>query len=261
MNKSLIRSGLKFPDRFHLHIFEEIESTNSYLVEQGKNDSPEWTVAVSEAQTRGRGRLDRNWESPAGVGLWFSILLRPPLKPDDCHMVNLLSAISLENYLERQIRSKVGEEVNIRLKWPNDLFIGGRKLSGILLQSNLSAERVNFLVLGIGLNVNQTEIDFPEELRKKAISLRMATSYEWNREELLSGFLEIFYENYYRISPLNKKEIIELYTKKVLYIGEDIIISKNGETLRGVFKGLTPQGYLVLQNGNKERIITTGEIS
>jgi len=261
MDEFLIRSGLKSPDRFHLRVFEEIDSTNLYLMELGKRDAPEWTVAVSEEQTRGRGRLDRNWESPAGVGLWFSILLRPNIKPDDCHLVNLLSAVSLADYLEQQIRGKMAGNFNIGLKWPNDLFINDKKLSGILLQSNISAERINFLVLGIGLNVNQAEMDFPDEIREKAVSLRMATSHEWSREELLAGFLEFYYENYYRFLAMNKKEIIELYTKKVLYMGEDIIIRMNGETIGGVFKGLTPQGYLVLQSGDEEKIITTGEIS
>lgn len=261
MNEFVIQSGLKSPDHFALHFFDEIDSTNLYLVEQGKRDAPDWTVAISETQTQGRGRLDRNWESPSGVGLWFSILLRPNIRPDDCHLVNLLSAVSLADYLEQQIRTATGKEVDIRLKWPNDLFINGRKLSGILLQSNILAKRINFLVLGIGLNVNQTETDFPPEIREKAVSLRMATNHEWGREELLAGFLEFFYENYHRFLPLNKKEIIELYLKKVLYMERDITIRINGEIIEGVFKGLTPQGYLILQSGGEEKIITTGEIS
>jgi BirA family biotin operon repressor/biotin-[acetyl-CoA-carboxylase] ligase len=261
MNESLIRSGLKSFDRFHLHVIEEIDSTNLYLMEQGKKDAPEWTVAISEEQTRGRGRLDRRWQSPAGVGLWFSILLRPAISPDDCHLVNLLSAVSLADYLEQQIRGKMAGDFNIGLKWPNDLFIRGKKLSGILLQSNISAGRIHFLVLGIGLNVNQTVMDFPDKIREKAVSLRMATGHKWSREKLLAGFLEIFYEKYYRFLPLKKKDIIESYLKKVLYMDEEISININGKTIGGVFKGLTPQGYLVLQSGNEEKIITTGEVS
>lgn len=261
MNESLIRSGLRSPDNFKLHVFEEIDSTNSYLLELGKRNSPEWTVAVSEMQTMGRGRLDHSWESPSGVGLWFSILLRPDISAEDCHLVNLLAAVSLANYLERHISNMTGKELNVGLKWPNDLLINGKKLSGILLQSNISAERASLLVLGIGLNVNQTELDFPHEIREKAISLRMITSREWNREELLSGFMEYYYENYYRYLPKKKEEIIELYMKKVLYLDQKISINLNGKMATGVFGGLTPQGYLIIQNGELERIVTTGEIS
>lgn len=260
MDESLIRSGLRSPGRFHLHIFEKIDSTNSYLVELGKRNAPQWTVAVSEMQTRGRGRLNRSWESPAGVGLWFSILLRPEIKPEECHLVNLLSAVSLADYLEQYIWKTFAKKFNIGLKWPNDLFTNNRKLSGILLQSNISSESINFLVLGIGLNVNQTEMDFPDAIREKAISLQMATNREWSREELLSGFMENFYENYNLFLPQKKAEIIELYMKKLLYMNEDISINLNGERVTGVFKGLTPLGYLIIQSGDEERVITTGEI-
>jgi BirA family transcriptional regulator, biotin operon repressor / biotin---[acetyl-CoA-carboxylase] ligase len=261
MDESLIRSGLRSPDHFQLHVFEEIDSTNSYLLELGKRNLPEWTMAVSEMQTRGRGRLDRSWESPSGVGLWFSILLRPNIRPEDCHLVNLLGAVSLADYLERYISNIIGKELNIGLKWPNDLFSNGRKLSGILLQSNISSERTNLLVLGIGLNVNQTKLDFPHAIREKAISLRMLTNREWNREELLAGFLEYYYENYYRYLPKKREEIIELYMKKLLYVDQKISINLSGETVTGVIRGLTAQGYLIIQNGGGERIITTGEIS
>lgn len=260
MDESLIRSNLKLSENFHLYVLNEIDSTNSFLGQLGNKDALEWTVVVAEKQTAGKGRLSRKWQSPAGVGLWFSILLRPNIRPDDCHLLNLLIAVLLADYLERKIKSITGKKIDINLKWPNDLYIKNKKLAGILLQTSITATKVNFLVLGIGLNVNQGLVDFPNELKKKAVSLRMETDKIWDREELLSEFLEFFHENYNFYFPEKQKEILDLYQNKVLFKNEIITVDFNGNKVEGIFKGLSSQGYLILQNGKEERIITTGEM-
>ena len=260
MDESLIRSKLKSPENFNLHVLDEIDSTNSYLAHLGNKDALEWTVVVAEKQTAGKGRLSRKWESPAGMGLWFSILLRPNIKPDDCHLLNLLIAVLLSDYLEQKIKSVTGKKIDVNLKWPNDLYIDNKKLTGILLQTSITAAKVNFLVLGIGLNVNQDLTDFPNELREKAVSLKMETEKIWNREELFTEFLEFLYKRYNFYFPEKQKEILDLYQKKVLFKNEMITVDFNGNKVKGIFKGLSSQGYLILQSGEEERIITTGEM-
>lgn len=260
MKEPLIYSNLNSSERFHLHVFDEVDSTNAYLVEKGKEGAPEWSVAVAEKQIVGRGRLDRGWDSPEGVGLWFSILLRPAIKADHCHLVNLFAALSLSDFLEQKIKSTIGRKIEVKVKWPNDLLMNYKKLCGILLQTNILAEKVNFLVLGIGLNVNQTESDFADEIKESAVSLKMATQIDWNREELLARFLDYFYENYYHFFPEGRQELLDLYKEKVLYKNQVVTVSLNGRSVSGVFKGLTPQGYLILNHEGEERIISTGEI-
>ena len=174
--------------------------------------------------------------------------------------MNLLSAVSLSDYLEQQVRKATGKDFRIGLKWPNDLLVKGRKLSGILLRSNISAQEVNFLVLGIGLNVNQVDADFPNEIREKATSLQMASGHIWIREHLLSGFIQLFHERYHHFLPWNKEKIVELYMNKLLNMEEDISLRINGEKIMGVLKGLTPQGYLILQTQEGRKIVTTGEV-
>jgi BirA family biotin operon repressor/biotin-[acetyl-CoA-carboxylase] ligase len=260
MEESLIRTNLSVSKRFRLHVFDKIDSTNSYLVELGRKDGPEWSVAVAEEQVAGRGRMNRSWESHRGVGLWFSILLRPEIKVDYCHLVNLFAALSLSDFLEQKIKSTVGKQININVKWPNDLLVNHKKLCGILLQTNILADRVNFLVLGIGLNVNQTENDFADKIKESAVSLKIATQINWNREELLAQFLGYFYQNYYHFFPERQHELMDLYQEKVLYKNQVVTVSLNGRSVSGVFKGLTPQGYLILNREGEERIISTGEI-
>lgn len=260
MDESLIRSNFKSPNKFHLHVFNEIDSTNSFLVNLGNRNEPEWTIAVAEKQNAGKGRLNRKWESPEGVGLWFSVLLRPDIHPDQSHLVNLLCAISLSDFLEHKIKSATGKDIDINLKWPNDLLIDGKKLSGILLQTSIMAEKVGFLVLGIGLNVNQNINDFPDDLKDRAISLKIITNVEWNRDLLLAEFMEYLYENYNYYFPENQDEILNIYQAKVLYKNEIITLNYDGSHVKGIFKGLSSTGYLILQIGEEEKIITTGEI-
>jgi len=260
MNESLILSNLNDPERFRITVFNEIDSTNSYMMQLGKKGAPEWSVAISEKQTSGRGRRGHTWQSPKGVGLWFSILLRPDLKPEYSHHVNLISAVCLSDFLEREIKAKTDQQLSIDLKWPNDVLIQNKKLSGILLQSNIISDKINYLILGIGLNVNQTAKDFSGHLREKAISLKIATGLNWNREKLLAGFLESFHKDYHYYLANDKIMILDSYLKKVLSMGEIISVAQNGEAVRGIFKGLSSQGYLILQQGEKETVITTGEI-
>jgi BirA family biotin operon repressor/biotin-[acetyl-CoA-carboxylase] ligase len=260
MNESLIQSYLSSQNKFHLHVFNEIDSTNSFLVNLGNKGAPEWSVAVTEKQIAGKGRLNRKWESPEGVGLWLSILLRPDIHPDQSNLINLLCAMSLSDFLEQKIKSTVETDININLKWPNDLLVNRKKLSGILLQTSIISERVSFLVLGIGLNVNQSVDDFSDELKKRAISLRMITNVELERELLFAEFLEFFYKNYYLYFPENQNEIVNSYRKKVLYQNEMIKVNFNEKQVEGIFKGLTSNGYLILQIGEEEKIISTGEI-
>lgn len=258
MDESLILSGLSDPERFHITAFKEIDSTNAYLMQLGKKGAPEWTVAVSEVQTSGRGRLGRVWHSPQG-GLWFSILLHPDLKPEYSHHINMICALSLADFLENEIKTKTNYQLSIDLKWPNDVLIQKKKLCGILLQSNIISDKINFLVVGIGINVNQTAEDFPGDLRDKATSLKIAGGRDWNRAELLGGFLEYFHKDYHYYLAQSDL-LLDSYLEKVISKGEVISLKQNGNTIKGIFKGLSPQGYLILQQGSEETVITTGEI-
>ncbi len=255
-----IERAFRNSGRFYLRAFDSLPSTNAYLFEQGKNGAPEWSVVTAEEQTAGKGRQQRRWESPGGKSILFSLLLRPPLETRYLNLINLFTALTLTQYLEARARVHSGTAPAISLKWPNDLFIRGKKLSGILLEASFAAERLDYLVIGIGLNVNQEPADFSDEIRPAATSLKLATGREWERESLLSGFLDAFYESYPRFFPGNFASLVQRYKEKVLFLGEPISVDSGSRRIRGVFRDLTAEGYLVLEQNGRKRLITTGDV-
>lgn len=260
MDRSLIIQHLSAPQRFELHCFETVASTNETAAGLARSGAPAWGVVLSEQQTAGKGRHRRQWHSPPGLGIWMSVILRPAFQLKYLNLVNLLAATTLATYLEQQALIFTRGQLRIRLKWPNDLLANGKKLSGILLESSLSANHPEFVILGIGLNVNQTEKDFPPELRAHAVSLAMLTGTQWQREALLAGFLEAFHENYQRYLPGNFEAVRRLYQERVLYRAQPVEIRNEAATYRGIFEGITTEGYMILNQNGREKIITTGEI-
>lgn len=244
---------------FQIHVFEAIDSTNRYLYQMGE-EYPEWTVVIAETQTEGRGRQGREWVSPPGVGLWFSILLKPKIPVLYLNLMNLFTAYTLAQYLEKTVEYETGKRINIGLKWPNDLLIEDKKISGILLEANFSNKQFRYLVVGIGLNVNQTADDFPGQIAMQAGSLRLATNRLWEREKLFAGFLKFYYQRYLDVFPNNINNVVGLYLSKALFRGKRITVRQGGEEVSGVFQQLTPEGYLVLKTSRGIRTILSGDI-
>ena len=149
-------------------VFEETSSTNDAAARMGRGGSPEGVVIFAERQTAGRGRLGRRWESSAGRGLWFSLLLRPGFPLRQWARLTTWAAVAAARGIEEAASCRVA------IKWPNDLYVGGRKVAGILTETRADADGNQFAVAGIGVNINQESADFPEALRDKAGSLRMA---------------------------------------------------------------------------------------
>ena len=256
---SVIRN-MRHSDVFKPECFPELSSTNAYLAAEARNGAPEWQVAVAEQQTQGKGRHQRLWESPPGLGIWFSMLLRPKLPPVHLNLINLYTAYSLATYLESVFRENGNHELSVDLKWPNDLFISGKKISGILLEGSFTANSIQYVVVGIGINVKHLIADFPPELREKAASLQMFLGKSIDREKLLAGFLDYFYDGYVHYAQDNFSVLASLYTKKVLYLNEKISVSDGSENLTGVFRGISPEGYLLLERNGQQVAITAGDV-
>ncbi|NIV73030.1 MAG: biotin--[acetyl-CoA-carboxylase] ligase [Calditrichae bacterium] len=230
------------------------------MYQLGRDGQPEWTVVAADQQTAGKGRFQRQWDSPANQGLWFSVLLRPQISLNHLNLVNLFAAYSLADYLERHVKTVIENPIQINLKWPNDLWVDGKKICGILLESSFSDRQLSYLVVGIGLNVNQNRSGFAPEIREIATSLKMITEAHWNREQLLAGFLNHYYEQYTYFFPDNFQSLIDLYLSKSLFKGEKITIHTGDEKLSGIFTGLTEEGYLILSRNGEEKIITAGDV-
>lgn len=168
-----------------IRYFDEVDSTQIVARELVAQGAEEGTLVIAEQQTSGRGRLGRKWHSPKGKGIWMSIVLKPRIPLQFTPQLTLLVAVALC----RSLRQTTGLPIGI--KWPNDLLIEGKKISGILLESSAEDENLQFVVAGIGIGVNLKQEDYPDdELRAKATSLAIAAGKEWNREEILCQFLQ-----------------------------------------------------------------------
>lgn len=168
-----------------IRVFRETTSTNDSTERLARDGVAEGVVVFAESQTKGRGRLGRRWSSPAGKGLWFSILLRPKISPQAVTQITIASAVSLR----RAIKNVTG--LTPEIKWPNDLLLNGLKIAGILTELSSEPDAIKHVILGIGVDVNLTSEDFPEELRTVATSLRIVARRQFDRAALAVEILRV----------------------------------------------------------------------
>lgn len=232
----------------------EMDSTNIQAKRLGEHDAVNGTVVVTECQTAGRGRRGKTWVSPAG-NCYFSILLRPEVLVDRASIITLVSAMALAKAI-KQVAA-----LDTMIKWPNDVIANGKKLCGILTESSTDLEYINYAVVGIGINTNQT--DFPDEIKDMASSIRLETGKEINRAELLGTFLNVFetyYETFLETEDLTK--LSEEYNRLLVNRGREVkIIEKETERILTAV-GIDDKGGLIVEdcNGKRETIIS-GEVS
>jgi len=238
-----------------LYAFRTIGSTNDFARRLGRNKEPEGSVVVAEQQTRGRGRLGRPWQSPSGVGIWLSVLLRPRMETSELGILPLFAGLCVAEAVEETTG------LSPLLKWPNDVLLGSRKFCGILSESEFRHERLDFVVIGVGMNVNQREVDFPPELRDQATSLRLATGDTVDRIALLAKLLQVLDRNYRTASEKGFGSFLEPWKERCPFLGRPVEVTLADEAYRGVFSDVAPDGALLLQTEDGVRTFSAGEIT
>lgn len=239
----------------NIHYFDSIDSTNKKAKEMALGEK-EGTVLVAEEQIGGKGRLGRTWISPKGKGIWMSIILKPKVDPIKVAKITLLGAAAVTKALNNlNIRSQI--------KWPNDILIDGKKICGILTEMNCELNMINYVVMGIGINVNLDANEIPEDLRGKATSVKISEGKEINRKELLANILNEFEELY--LSFRDKDDLsyaIDICRKNSALIGKEIRVIKGEEIKRGKALDINEEGQLVVEfeNGVVENVYS-GEVS
>jgi BirA family biotin operon repressor/biotin-[acetyl-CoA-carboxylase] ligase len=238
-----------------MYAFHTIGSTNDFARRLGRNKEPEGSVVVAEHQTKGRGRHGRTWESPPGVGLWLSLLLRPRIETAELGVLPLFAGLCVAE----AVAGTVG--LSAELKWPNDVLLGTKKFCGILSESEFRHERLDFVVIGIGINVNQDEENLPPELRQQATSLRLECGGPVDRIELLTELLQVLDRNYLRAKREGFGVFLEPWKSRCPYVGKmvDVVVGEN--VYHGVFADIAPDGALLLQMDEGIRPFSAGEIS
>jgi len=236
--------------------YESIGSTNQAAAKQAAAGAPSGSLVVAEEQDGGMGRLGRNWFSPKGLGIWCSLVLRPEISPEEASQATLLVAAAVAAALE----GVTG--VNPDIKWPNDLLAGGKKICGILCEMSAEMDKVNFLVAGIGINVNTPSEAFTEEIKETAASLYMIKHERFSRVIILRQVLREI-ERCLEVWSLSGFDpILADWKKRCINLGRPVRVNTLKETLAGIAEDVDSTGALILRlpDGTTRRLIA-GEVT
>ncbi len=239
----------------NIHHYYKIGSTNTAAMEAASEGAPEGSVFLAEQQTAGRGRGSHDWHSAQSVGIYCSIVLRPPLPPGESLLLSLAAGLAVRAAVQELCPS-----LELDLKWPNDLLVAGKKFCGILTEMNAEVTRVRYIVVGIGINVNQAS--FPPDLAETATSLRLATETEWSRVELCAALLKSV-DREYRALLENRDahdSILKRFQQRSSSVrGRAVQIEENGG-FEGVTEGLDSCGFLQVRTSEGLRIVLSGTV-
>ena len=237
---------------------KETDSTNTVLKKMAAKGAPEGTVVLADVQSAGRGRRGRTWMSAPKMGIWMSILLRPNLHPSSVQTLTLAASVAVMKALEPM------EIEGLGIKWPNDILINQKKVCGILTELSAEAEKVDWVVLGIGLNVNHSESDFSNDIADIATSLRMNVNKntELNRSEIAANILNEMEKVYQSFIEKGSSWVVDEWRKRNVTLGKMVdIISQTG-SFRAKVLDITADGKLIVKDAdNKVHEVLSGEIS
>ena len=236
----------------NIHYYETVASTQKIANELANNGAPEGTIVVADEQTAGRGRLARQWVSPKGTGIWMSLILKPDIPIYQAPQLTLLSAVAAVQGIEQATGAKP------EIKWPNDLLMNGRKVSGILTEMQAEADGIHSVIIGIGINVNQQQSEFPVELQTIATSLAIETGTRHSREACMAAILAQFESLYSRYCESGFSEIKHLWEKHAISIGKVVTAVTARERITGTALGITDEGVLLVkdESGSVHRIFS-----
>ncbi len=232
-------------------VLPSTNSTNSDAKKMGIDGAPHGTIVTADEQLTGRGRFGRSFVSPKGKGIYLSVILRPKMDILEVSFSTILTVIAVRRALKKFSKEK------IQIKWVNDLYIGKKKISGILteLVSDMESGKVDFVVAGIGININAKEEDFPEEIREIAGSVNVG---ETNRNKIIakiSDELLTIFEDF------EKAKIIEEYKKEQLLLGKQITFTKDEKNYRAIAKDIDEDGGLIVESEGETMVLQSGEVS
>ncbi len=237
----------------HISYFEKVDSTNTVAKRLADTGAEEGTIVVAEEQTGGKGRLDRSFLSPFAQGVWFSLILRPPFPPVEISKMTLVAAVALTNVLRRMGLIHCG------IKWPNDILVHGKKIVGILTELNGTAEKINYLIMGIGINTDLSKKALPRELKKTATSFAME-NISVRRDALLQALL-LELERYYTMAKEKGfSPILEEWKVLSCMLGQEVEVSSMDKTFTGKAVNLDENGNLLVETPTGIEKVLAGDV-
>jgi BirA family biotin operon repressor/biotin-[acetyl-CoA-carboxylase] ligase len=230
--------------------FEKIDSTNIYAKKLAKDSVLEGCVVVADIQEKGRGRKDRLWSSPEG-GLWFSVILYPRIPPQNAMIITMAASVSIVEAITKNTKLKPV------IKWPNDVLVNGKKICGILTELDAEMDQINYAVIGIGINVNNS---ISKELYDIATSLKIQIKKNCSRVELLADILNNFDKNYSFVKSGDFKFIRDAWFLHANIIGKKIQVNREKDVMVGVVSDIDESGCLILKTDVGFQRIVTGDV-
>ena len=241
----------------HLYLFGEVSSTNSVLARSAQGGAPEGTVVLAEGQTAGRGRLGKVWFSPAGVNLYASTLFRPPLAPSGVTVFSFIASLALFDAIQE-------EGATPAIKWPNDVLVSRKKVAGVLAEAASSGERMDYVILGVGVNLNVEGTVLTAELGSAglaATSLREVVGREIDRSAFTGRFLTLLDEWFQIYRSRGPEVIFEAWRDREITTGRRVEVREVAERFDGRVLGVNGAGHLVVQDSHgSARRVVSGEI-
>ncbi|PIR21505.1 MAG: biotin--[acetyl-CoA-carboxylase] ligase [Deltaproteobacteria bacterium CG11_big_fil_rev_8_21_14_0_20_47_16] len=244
----------KLPDKWVLKPHSVVESTNTVANQMALQGAPEGTVVAADAQTQGRGRWGRSWESPSGKNLYISVVLRPHILPDQVPVLALAAGLATVEMLAKEYG------VSAQVKWPNDIWLSDRKLGGILAELHTDGPHVGHVIVGLGLNVNSESTDFSPDVASIATSLKIATGKAHTIDELASKWCHYLEHRYREFKVDGFGGMQPEYERVLAWKGDRVRIDGMGPEVTGVITGVDVDGRLVLKNGDEASFVSAGEV-
>ena len=235
--------------------YKQLDSTNIEMARLAAQGCERGTVVVAEEQTAGKGRSGRSWESPAGENIYMSILLRPDCKPEKAPMLTLAMAYSVAQVIRELGFSEV------QIKWPNDLVLSGKKICGILTEMHLNGSEIDYVVVGIGINVNTRK--FSSDLEDKATSLFLESGREFARESIVENIVDKFehvYQQFEKVQDLSF--LMEDYNAMLVNAEKEVRVLEPGNEYTAYAQGVNSRGELIVRTADGEdKTVYAGEVS
>jgi len=236
-----------------IYTFDSIDSTNTFARSLKENDRPDGTLIVADEQTAGKGRQGRRWSSQKGMNLLFSVITRPLFVQEKIRVLPFGAALAVADAIEQKTKIKVD------CKWPNDVLIDGGKVAGMLIETTTQDDAMN-VILGIGVNVNQTE--FADDIKTKATSLKLHSRQEIDRVQLLCAILEELEHRFEQLRHFSPQIVLDEWKRRTTMLGAEITLVEHQSSIRVRAKDVAPSGALIIEELNgRRREVFAGDVS
>lgn len=240
----------------NVYTYEQVDSTNTIAKKMASQGQEEGSFIIAEEQLKGKGRMGREWLSPQGKGIWISFILRPDILPMQASQITFVVVAGILQGIKKYTGAQV------KIKWPNDLLLNRKKITGILTEISAEIERINYIIAGVGINVGQEPEDFPPEIRERASSLEAETGEEINHNKLVQTIISEMEKVYFLYKEEGFEEILKIWRENNITLGRRVrAITMDGQ-IKGLAENIDQEGFLIIKEDSGEvHKIMAGDVS